>query len=289
MTTITAQHADTSSTSSEQALLEALRSNLDLLGELAARYQVPTRRETPQDLPSIGSPEDVYFLLGPEMAPLAQEQLRVLLLNTRNQVVGQRVVYQGNVSSSQVRTAEVLRPAVQEGLPSIMVVHNHPSGDPDPSPDDVAITRKLMQAAKLLDIDLLDHVVIGGNDYVSLKARGLLHLTGEAMPVNEEGTYAPGQAANDSRPAGPHSYRHTRGERTYPAHSTTLIVKGEKKMLGTQSTDLQDLHTIERRRLLRHGGRLRQGRNHRRPLVPLHGGVPDSPQGHLGLPPEAAP
>ena len=108
------------------------------------------------------------------MSPLAQEQLRVLLLNTRNQVVGQRVVYQGNVSSSQVRTAEVLRPAVQEGMPSIIVVHNHPSGDPDPSPDDVAITRKLKQAAKLLDIDLLDHVVIGGNDCVSLKARGLL-------------------------------------------------------------------------------------------------------------------
>ncbi len=166
MTTITAQHADT--------LLEALRSNLDLLGELASRYQVPTRRETPQDLPSIGSPEDVYFLLGPEMSPLAQEQLRVLLLNTRNQVVGHRVVYQGNVSSSQVRTAEVFRPAVQEGMPSIIVVHNHPSGDPDPSPDDVAITRKLKKAAKLLDIDLLDHVVIGGNDYVSLKARGLL-------------------------------------------------------------------------------------------------------------------
>ena len=166
MTTITAQHADT--------LLEALRSNLDLLGELAARYQVPTRRETPRNLPSIGSPEDVYFLLGPEMSPLAQELLRVLLLNTRNQVVGQRVVYQGNVSSSQVRTAEVLRPAVQEGLPSIIVVHNHPSGDPDPSPDDVAITRKLMQAAKLLDIDLLDHVVIGGNGCVSLKGQGLL-------------------------------------------------------------------------------------------------------------------
>ena len=174
MTTITSQHAETSSTSSEQALLEALRSNLDLLGELAARYQVPTRRETPQNLPSIGSPEDVYFLLGPEMAPLAQEQLRVLLLNTRNQVIGQRVVYQGNVSSSQVRTAEVLRPAVQEGMPSIIVVHNHPSGDPEPSPDDVAITRKLKQAAKLLDIDLLDHVVIGGNDCVSLKGQGLL-------------------------------------------------------------------------------------------------------------------
>ena len=135
---------------------------------------MPTKSETPRDLPSIGSPEDVYFLLGPEMAPLSQEQLRVLLLNTRNQVVGHRVVYQGNVSSSQVRTAEVLRSAVQEGMPSIMVVHNHPSGDPDPSPDDVAITRKLKKAAEVLDIELLDHVVIGGHGFVSLKAQGLL-------------------------------------------------------------------------------------------------------------------
>ena len=174
MTTITTQHADTSSASSEQALLEALRSNLDLLGELAARYEVPTRRETPRNLPSIGSPEDVYSLLAPEMFQLAQEQLRVLLINTRNQVVGQRVVYQGNVSSSQVRTAEVLRPAVLEGVPSIIVVHNHPSGDPDPSPNDMAITRKLNQAAKVLDIELLDHVVIGGHGFVSLKAQGLM-------------------------------------------------------------------------------------------------------------------
>ena len=174
MTTITAQHAETPSTSPEQVLLDALRSNLDLLGELAVRYQMPTRKETLQDPPSIGSPEDVCSLLGQEMSPLAQEQLRVLLLNTRSQVVGQRVVYQGNVSSSQVRTSEVLRPAVLEGVPSIIVVHNHPSGDPDPSPNDVAVTRRLQQAAKVLDIDLLDHVVIGGYGFVSLKGQGLM-------------------------------------------------------------------------------------------------------------------
>ena len=120
--TITTQHADT--------LLDALRSNLDLLGELAVRYQVPTRRETPSDPPTIGSPKDVHLLLGPEMARLAQEQLRVLLLNARHQVVGQRVIYQGTVSSSQVRIAEVLRPAVEEGVPGIVVVHNHPSSAP---------------------------------------------------------------------------------------------------------------------------------------------------------------
>ena len=162
------------SASSGQALLDALRSNLSLLGELAVRYEVATRTEGPEDPPSIGSPQDVYSLLGPEMSALAQEQLRVLLIDTRSQVVGQRVVYQGNVSSAIVRTAEVFRPAVIEAVPSVIVVHNHPSRDPDPSPDDVAITRKLKQAAELLDIDLLDHVVIGGKRHVSLKNRGLM-------------------------------------------------------------------------------------------------------------------
>ena len=117
----------------------------------------------------------MYDLLGPEMSALAQEQLRVLLLNTRSQVVGQRVVYQGNVSSAIVRAAEVLRPAVLEAVPSIIVSHNHPSGAADPSPEDVAVTKDLMKAAKLLDIDLLDHIVIAGDRFVSLKERGLMN------------------------------------------------------------------------------------------------------------------
>ena len=159
---------------SESALLDALRSNMSLLGELAARYEVAIRPDGPEDPPSIGSPHDVYRLLGPEMSALAQEQLRVLLLDNKNQVLGQRVVYQGNVNSSMVRAAEVLRPAVVEAIPGVIVVHNHPSGDPDPSPNDVLITRKLKQAAELLDIELLDHVVIGGKRHVSLKDRGLM-------------------------------------------------------------------------------------------------------------------
>ena len=76
-----------------QALLDALRSNLSLLGELAVRYEVATRTDGPEDPPSINTPRDVHDLLGPEMSTLAQEQLRVLLLNTRSQVVAQRVVY----------------------------------------------------------------------------------------------------------------------------------------------------------------------------------------------------
>ena len=158
----------------DAVLLNALRINLSLLGELAVRYDVETRPEGPEDPPSINCPEDVRKLLGPEMSGLAQEQLRVLLLNTRNQVVGQRIIYQGNVSSAIVRNAEVFRPAVIEAVPSIIVSHNHPSQDPTPSPEDAAITRELAQAGKLLGIELLDHVVIGGERSVSLKERGLM-------------------------------------------------------------------------------------------------------------------
>ena len=158
----------------DAALLEALRSNLHLLGEIAMRYEVETQPKRPEDPPSISCPDDVRRLLGPEMAQLAQEQLRVLLLDTKNNVVGQRVVYQGNVSASMVRTAEVLRPAVVEAVPAVIICHNHPSHDPTPSPDDAAITREIFQAAKLLGIELLDHVVIGGDRAVSLKERGLM-------------------------------------------------------------------------------------------------------------------
>ena len=129
---------------------------------------------TPADPPEVCSPDAVRRLLAPEMAHLAQEQLRVLLLNTRTEVVGQRVVYQGDVSSITVRPAEVFRPAVIEAVPSIIVVHNHPSRDPEPSPADVAITKKLIEAGKLLEIALLDHVVIGVDKAVSLKERGLI-------------------------------------------------------------------------------------------------------------------
>ena len=156
-----------------EAVLEALRSNLSLLGELAARYQVSFQPERTREMPQINCPQDVHGLLGPEMSALAQEQLRVLLLNTRNQVTGQRIVYQGNVNSSVVRPAEVLRHAIIDCATSIIIVHNHPSGDPTPSGADVSITRDIYEGAKLLGIDLLDHVVIGGDKWVSLKERKL--------------------------------------------------------------------------------------------------------------------
>lgn len=128
----------------------------------------------PQERATINSPQDVANLLSAEMGSLEQEHLRALLLNTRNQVVGIQEIYVGNVNSAVVREAEVLRPAVRDNAPSIILVHNHPSGDPTPSAEDVLITRNLVAAGKLLGIELLDHVVIGsGNRYLSLNEKGL--------------------------------------------------------------------------------------------------------------------
>ena len=143
--------------------------------EIQATFQLALRLNAlqPEDRPYVRSPADVNNLLGAEMALLDQEHLRVLLLNTRNQVLAVNEVYIGNVSSSLVRTAEVFREAIRQNAPSIIVVHNHPSGDPSPSPDDVALTKTLRQAGELLQIELLDHIVIGDKRFASLKQLGL--------------------------------------------------------------------------------------------------------------------
>ena len=115
----------------------------------------------PEAKAQISCPEDAANLVSAELAPQDQENLMVLLLNTRNHVVGKSTIYIGTVNSSAVRNSEILRPAVRENAPSIIVVHNHPSGDPTPSPEDIAVTRGLAAAGKLMDIELLDHLVIG--------------------------------------------------------------------------------------------------------------------------------
>ncbi len=123
--------------------------------------------------PVINSPADCAELVMYEMSLLEEEHLRVILLDTRNRVLDIVEVYRGSVNSSQVRIAEIFRPAIQRNAPAIVVCHNHPSQDPTPSPDDVAVTRSINNAGKILDIDCLDHLVIGGSRWVSLKERGL--------------------------------------------------------------------------------------------------------------------
>jgi DNA repair protein RadC len=142
--------------------------------QILAALELGTRiMSSRPDRRNIRCPEDIYALLGAEMALLDQEHLRVVLLNTRNQVISTREVYKGNVHSAIVRVAEVFKDAVREGCPSLIVVHNHPSGDPEPSPDDASLTSQLDEAGRLLGIEVADHVVIGRNGLVSLRERGL--------------------------------------------------------------------------------------------------------------------
>jgi DNA repair protein RadC len=137
--------------------------------ELSRRLQLPDGEEPAR----ITCPTDAVALLAPVMAALDQEELRVILLDTRNRVIDIVEIYHGSLNSAQVRVAELFKPAIQRMSAAIILVHNHPSGDPTPSPDDVAVTRAVVQAGKLLDIDTLDHLVIGRGRFVSLKERGL--------------------------------------------------------------------------------------------------------------------
>ncbi len=129
--------------------------------------------ESPEERPAINSPADAASLVQYEMSALEQEHLRVILLDRRNRVLEILEVYKGSVNSSQVRVGELFKDAIRTNASALIIVHNHPSGDPTPSPDDVAVTRAIVQAGKLLDIDVIDHLVIGQEKWVSLKERGL--------------------------------------------------------------------------------------------------------------------
>jgi DNA repair protein RadC len=121
----------------------------------------------------IRSPEDVAALLMVEMGHLDQEQLRVLLLDTRHQIIRQVVVYTGNVNTSLVRIAEVFREAVRENAPAFLIVHNHPSGTCEPSVEDGAVTKECVVAGRLLNIEVVDHIIVSATRWASLRERGL--------------------------------------------------------------------------------------------------------------------
>jgi DNA repair protein RadC len=127
----------------------------------------------PDDRERISAPEDVIRLVGPEMAALDHEQLRVVLVDTRHKVLAVRTIYRGSVNQAQVRVGEVFQDAIRQNAASIVVVHNHPSGDPAPSAADIALTVELDQAGKLLGIDVLDHLIVGSNGHTSLRRLGL--------------------------------------------------------------------------------------------------------------------
>ena len=127
----------------------------------------------PEERQQVKTPEDLAVLFTPALTALDHEELRVALLDTKHRVERVTTVYQGSVSAAQVRVAEVFKEAVRANAPAIAIAHNHPSGDPTPSAADVALTAELAKAAQLLDIDLIDHVIIGDGRWLSLRRLGL--------------------------------------------------------------------------------------------------------------------
>jgi DNA repair protein RadC len=143
--------------------------------QLAAAFELGRRllADWPAGRWTVRSARDVADRLVLQMGRLEREELRVVLLNTKNVVLRVATVYQGNVSSSLVRVGELFRDAVRLNAAGLILVHNHPSGDPTPSPDDLHLTAEALAAGRLLDIDLLDHLVVGHDAWVSLRDRGV--------------------------------------------------------------------------------------------------------------------
>lgn len=129
--------------------------------------------ETPKERWQIRAPSDAAQMLMPMLGHQTQEHLVVLVLDTRNRIVHQETLYVGTINTSLVRTAEVFAVAMRHNAAGIMVAHNHPSGDPNPSPEDITLTRRLVDAGKLMEIAVLDHIIVGHNRYVSLRDRNL--------------------------------------------------------------------------------------------------------------------
>jgi DNA repair protein RadC len=141
-----------------------LKACLELANRLAAADKMLIR---------IHSAADVAGLLQMQMSDLPHEQLRLVLLNSKNDVLGWPVVYTGGLRMSVVRLAEVFREPIRNAASAIILAHNHPSGDPTPSPEDVKLTEEAVVTGKLLDIDVIDHLVIGRGRWVSLRSLGL--------------------------------------------------------------------------------------------------------------------
>lgn len=162
--------ADFSELAARKGLGPAKTSQLKAALELGKRLSlaVPTQK------PQITSPNSAANLLMLDMGGLAQEHLRVLLLDTKNYVIGSPTIYIGNTAGINICAKEVFRPAVKANASAIILAHNHPSGDPTPSPEDVQMTRQIIEAGELLGIKVTDHIIIGQQRFISLKEIGAI-------------------------------------------------------------------------------------------------------------------
>ena len=162
--------------SSEEELLEIKGIGRKRASQLKACFELAKRLYTRQQSLSrlIKSPEDVANLLMPEMRYLQHEHFKVVILNTKNFVIDIMTVSIGSLNSSIVHPREVFKWAVKRSASGLVCVHNHPSGDPEPSREDIETTSRLVDAGNIVGIKVLDHVIIGDGRYISFKERGLM-------------------------------------------------------------------------------------------------------------------
>ncbi|AIQ37200.1 DNA repair protein RadC [Paenibacillus sp. FSL R5-0345] len=144
--------------------------------QVLAALELAKLLNTPKSPPSvIRSPQDAYELLYSELAYLQKEHFVCLFLNTKNHIIGQpETISIGSLSSAIVHPREVFRAAIKRSSAALICAHNHPSGDPTPSSEDISLTSRLIQAGEIVGIDVLDHLIIGDSRYVSLKEKGVM-------------------------------------------------------------------------------------------------------------------
>ena len=144
---------------------------LEALWELYNRFSINKKLEKNY---IISKPEDIYDLVKDDMKYFEQEHFRILMLNTKNIVINIKDIFIGASNSSVIETRKVFKEALKYNAKNITICHNHPSGDPDPSKEDVNISLRIKEAGKIIGIDLLDHIIIGDNRFVSLKYKGVI-------------------------------------------------------------------------------------------------------------------
>ena len=159
----------------ELVIREADLANLTDQNRKQAEQLMEMLRRVMQNEPPrrITCPLDVYRL-SMDLASLYQEHFVVFFLNTKNRVISRKTIFIGSLNSTVVHPREVFREAIQQSSASIVCVHNHPSGDPTPSREDLEVTHRLMDAGEVIGIDVLDHVIVGRDGYVSMKEGGLI-------------------------------------------------------------------------------------------------------------------
>lgn len=166
--------ADFSKLKNERGLGEVKACELQAALEIGRRLLLAGPGERMQ----VRNPSDLANWLMLEMGGLEQEHLRVVLLNTKNQVIRVVELYRGSLNKSTVRVAELFKDAVRENAAAIIIVHNHPSGDPTPSTEDIVMTSKAADAGRLMEVEVLDHLIVGEQRYISMKEKrlGFVHL-----------------------------------------------------------------------------------------------------------------